>query len=134
GLDQALELDCILYGSLEDAREVLGIGLPEFLRLGELDLQSRRALARELPGVQGLQRELARAAPRRFHLWLFATFLLRFAISTATSAQSFPFCAARFSACSSVSTVRMPFATGMPLSSCTCISPDADSLETSSKW
>src|ERR1700752_2209931 len=62
--DQALERAGIPDGSLEEAREVAGIGLAEFLRLGELGLQRSHALARELPRIKGLQRELARAAPR----------------------------------------------------------------------
>src|SRR5439155_17667690 len=131
--DQTLERRGVRYRALQETREILGVGLAETFRFGELGLKAGRVVARELPRVQALQRELARTAPRRFHLWLFAMLLPRFAISTATSAQSRPFCAARAFACSSVSVVRIPFATGTPLSSCTCMSPDADSFATVSK-
>src|SRR6267378_1545160 len=133
GRNQALERLGLRYRAPQEPREILGIGLAEAFRFRELGLQIGRVIARELPRVQALQRELARTPPRRFHLWLFAIFRPRFAISTATSAQSRPFCTARALACSSVSVVRMPLATGMPLSSCTCMTPDADSLATVSK-
>src|SRR5262249_55001499 len=131
--DQELERGRFPDSPLEEPREILRVGLGEFLRLRGLGLQSRSALAGHLPGVERLHHELARAPSRGFHRWLFAAALARFAISTATSAQSRPFRAARSAAWSSVSAVRMPFATGIPLSSCTCISPDADSLATTSK-
>src|SRR6267154_2452067 len=72
GRDQALERLGVRYRAPQEPREILGVGLAEAFRFGELRLQIGRVIARELPRVQALQRELARTAPRRFHLWLFA--------------------------------------------------------------
>ncbi|CFP57445.1 Uncharacterised protein [Bordetella pertussis] len=55
------------------------------------------------------------------------------AISTATWAQSAPLPAARACACSSVSTVSTPLATGMPVSSAIRLMAAALSLLTTSK-
>jgi hypothetical protein len=56
------------------------------------------------------------------------------AISIAASAQSAPFSIMRASAWSSFSVVRMPFAIGTPVSSCTVMMPPQDSFDTISKW
>src|SRR5690606_29913560 len=102
--------------------------------------------AGELPLVKALHRVFAGASACRLHdvlqAWArgcelvqrdAATARNRFAISTATSAQSRPLTLARTSACSSSSQVRMPLAIGTPVSSCTRAMPAADSLLTISK-
>jgi len=71
------------------------------LGLRELGLQARGVIARELPRVQALQRELARTAPRRFHLWLFAMLLRGSPFPPQPRRKSRPFCTARAFACSS---------------------------------
>src|SRR6185503_10360162 len=96
-----------------------------------------RVAALHSPGVQRLQRDFARAAPRRAARGLQRHFSLssrrRRAISIATRTASAPL-SLRSSACASVSVVRMPLATGRPVSSATSMSPRADSLATISKW
>ena len=73
------------------------VGAREALELGEVLQDLRRAGAGELPLVEALQRELARAAARRDLHPPIA--LSMFAISTATRAASAPFTAARAFAC-----------------------------------
>src|SRR5258706_1367309 len=96
-----------------------------------------RVAALHSPGVERLQRELARAAPRRaargFQRHFSVSSRRRRAISMATRTASAPL-SLRSSACASVSVVRMPLATGRPVSSATSMRPRADSLATISKW
>src|SRR5450631_68326 len=99
----------------------------ELVELREVLQHLRRRLARVQPSVYPLERELARAPPRRSHP---ATAFSVFAISTATRAVSAPLTAARTRACSSASEVSTPFAMGTPVSSCTSRMPRALSLAT----
>ena len=104
----------------------LGVDLVEVLVRARL---LHRIAAGKLPGVERLQRDLARLALSGFH----ACSLRSLAISTATRTASAPLSSRAF-ACASSSVVRMPLATGRPDSSATSITPRADSLHTTSKW
>src|SRR5262245_1504403 len=131
--DRDLERLGVRDRAVEERAEVLGVGLVEVFILGEMASDRDRRVAGELPLVEALQGVLAGPAASGLHLWCRSTARSRFAISTATSAQSRPFGPARISAWASVSVVRMPFATGIPVSSPTWVSPAADSFATTSK-
>src|SRR5258706_489125 len=116
--------------ALELRGEEFPVGLLEPVEVREIldDLRSRAAGMQPL--VHALDGQLAGAPPRRPH----PPIALRvFAISTAARAASAPFTGARLLACSSLSHVSTPLATGMPVSSCTSRMPRALSLATTSR-
>src|SRR5688572_28067584 len=102
------------------------------LELREILQDGGGGRAREEPLEDPLHRELARAAARRDSHPAIALRVL--AISTATRAASAPFTDARAVAWASFSVVSTPFATGIPVSSCTSRMPRALSVATTSKW
>src|SRR5512134_3930357 len=139
GLDLALQVLARSDRAGEELVEVLRIGLREVRVGGEVRADVGRRVAGDLPLVEALQRVLARAAScglhgSRAYLWFRSMARSAFASSTATAAQSRPLAAARAAACASVLVVRMPFATGTPVSSWTWLRPAADSFDTTSKW
>src|SRR4029078_13713548 len=94
--------------------EFLVAALPAFQRVRVFV----RVAALDAPGIERLQRDLARAVPRRGLRILQRHFAASSwpsrPLSSATRTASAPL-SLRASACASVSTVRMPLATGRPL-------------------
>src|SRR5262245_41888848 len=131
--DRDLERLRVRDRAVEQRAEVLAAAFLEVFVLAEVPPDGDRRVAGELPLIEALQGVLARPAASGLHLCCRSTARSRFAISTATSAQSRPFGPARSSAWASVSVVRMPFATGIPVSSPTWVRPAADSFATISK-
>src|SRR5258708_2183716 len=116
--------------ALELGSEEIAIRGLEAVELREVLENLGRGAAGKDPLVDALDRELARAPTRRPHP---LTALRVFAISTATRAASAPFTGARAFACSSLSQVGTPFATGRPFSRWTSRMPRALPLATTSK-
>src|SRR6516165_530531 len=128
--------------ALDQRAEVAGIGARHVLRFAEFLYQVLPRRVVQLPAVERLQRELARHAARAAecarvlatHRPISHRRAMTAAISSALSIASPPLLpspvAARSSACSSVSTVRTPKATGTPVSSPASCRPRAASPPT----